>query len=80
MKTEFPDNKWKFLNKKLAYPNDYFNSVDDYQKHVENLKEEDFFSLFKTDYPSDDEIKRTKKIEFVEYQKQRSNNWNIFKK
>ena len=31
----FPD-KWKYLTKKLAYPYEYFNSIDDYQKPVDN--------------------------------------------
>ena len=29
LKMEFPD-KWKYLTKKLAYPYEYFNSIDDY--------------------------------------------------
>ena len=28
-KTELPDNKWKYLTKKLAYSYEYFNSLDD---------------------------------------------------
>ena len=31
LKKEFPD-KWQYLNRKLAYPYQYFNSIDDYQK------------------------------------------------
>ena len=58
---EFPD-KWKFSTKKLAYPYEYFNSIDDYQKLDDNLKKEDFFSKIKNDYPSDEEIERTKEI------------------
>ena len=61
LKKEFPD-KWQYLNKKLAYPYEYFNSIDDYKKPVNNLKKEDFFSKLKNDYPDDDEIKRTKEI------------------
>ena len=61
LKKEFPD-KWQYLNKKLAYPYESFNKIDDYKKPVNNLKKEDFFSNLKTDYPDDDEIKRTKKI------------------
>ena len=38
LKTEFLDNRWKYLTKKLASPYDYFNSIDDYQKPVNNLK------------------------------------------
>ena len=37
LKTEFPDNKWECLTKKLAYPNECFNSLDVYEKHVNNL-------------------------------------------
>ena len=28
-------DKWQFLNKKLAYPYEYFNSIDDYKKPVD---------------------------------------------
>ena len=61
LKKEFPD-KWQYLNKKLAYPYQYFNSIDDYKKPVINLKKEDFFNKLKNDYPDDDEIERTKGI------------------
>ena len=61
LKTGFPD-KWKFLSKKLAYPYENFNSIDDYQKPVNNLKKEDFFSKLKNKYPDDEEIQRTKDI------------------
>ena len=59
LKKEFPD-KWQYLNKKLAYPYEYFNSIDDYQKPVINLKKEDFFSKLKNKCPDDEEIQRTK--------------------
>ena len=60
-RTEFPD-KGKNLTKKLAYPYDFFNCVEDCQKPADNLKKEDFFSKLKNDHPSDEEIERTKKI------------------
>ena len=41
LKTGFPD-KWKYLTKKLAYPYEFFNCIEDYQKPVDNLKKEDF--------------------------------------
>ena len=44
LKTEFPD-KWKYLNKKTAYPYEYFNSIDDYQKPVNNLNEKKISSV-----------------------------------
>ena len=34
--------------------------IEDYQMPVDNLKEKDFFSKLKKDYPSDEEIERTK--------------------
>ena len=61
LKKEFPD-KWQYLNKKVAYPYEYFNSIEDYKKPVNDLKKEDFFSKLKNDYPDDDEIERTKEI------------------
>ena len=61
LKKEFPD-KWRYLNNKLAYPFEFFNSFDDYKKPVDNLNKEDFFSILKNDYPEDDEIERTKEI------------------
>ena len=59
LKKEFPDN-WQYLNKKLAYPYEYFNSIDDYKKPVDNLEKKNFFSKLKNDYLDDDEIERTK--------------------
>ena len=55
LKTRFPD-KWKFLTKKLAYPYDYFNSIEDYKKPVNNLEKKDFFSKLKNKCPDDEEI------------------------
>ena len=37
LKKEFPD-KWQYLNKKIAYPNENFNNIDDFKKPVDNLK------------------------------------------
>ena len=61
LKTGFP-NKWKYLTKKLAYQYEYFNSIGDYQKPVDNLKREDFFSKIKNKCPDDEEIQRTMDI------------------
>ena len=61
MKTEFPDT-WKCLTKKLAYPYEISNSLDDYKKNVDNSKKEDFFSKLKNDYPSDKETEWTKEV------------------
>ena len=61
LKKEFPD-KWQYLNGKLAYPYEYFNSIEDYQKPVLNLKKEDFFSKLKNKCPNDEDIQRTKEI------------------
>ena len=61
LKTGFPD-KWRYLTKKLAYPYEYFNSIEDYHKPVNNLKKEHFFSKLKNGYPDDKEIDRTMDI------------------
>ena len=61
LKKEFPD-KWQYLNKKLAYPYEYFNSIDDYKKPVHNLENKDFFSKLNNKCPDDKEIDRTREI------------------
>ena len=61
LKTEFPD-KWRYLTKKLAYPYEYFNSIEDYNKPVDNLQNKDFFSKLKNKCPDDKEIDRTREI------------------
>ena len=61
LKKEFPD-KWQYLDKKLTYPYEYFNSIDDYKKPVDNIKRENFFNKIKNDYPDNDEIERTREI------------------
>ena len=61
LKTGFPD-KWKYLTKKLAYSYEFFNSIDDYQKPVDNLKKEDFFCKLKNKCTDDDEIELTMDI------------------
>ena len=59
LKTGFPD-KWKYLTKNLAYPYEYFNSINDYRIPVDNLEKKVFFSKFKNKCPDDEEIERTK--------------------
>ena len=58
---EFPET-WKYLTKKLAYPYEYFNTVNDYEKPVDNLRKENFFSKIKNEYRDDEELERTKQI------------------
>ena len=61
LKTRFPD-KWKYLTRKLAYPYESFNSIEDYQKPVDILKKEHFFNKLKKGYADDEEIERTMDI------------------
>ena len=61
LKTVFPD-KWMYLTKKLAYPYEYFDSIEDYKKPVDNLENKNFFSKLKNNYPDDEEIQRTMDI------------------
>ena len=46
----------------MAYSYEYFNCLDDYEKPVDNLKEEDFLIKLTKDYPSDEKIEMTKKF------------------
>ena len=62
LKTEFPGIKWKYLTKKLAYPYEFFKSLADYQKPVDNLKNDDFFSKLNNKSPDDEEIERRREI------------------
>ena len=62
MKTLFTD-KLKFLSKKKeTCPHENFNSIDDYQKLVNNLIKEVLFIKLENACPSDEKLKRTKKI------------------
>ena len=58
LKTEIYD-KWKHLSKKLAYPYEYIDSLDDYQKPVNNFFKKGIFSKLKNFYPNDNGIERT---------------------
>ena len=59
LKNEFPVKQY-YLNKKIAYPYECLNSIDDYKKPVDNLSKEDFFGKLKNKCPDDEEIQRTK--------------------
>ena len=61
LKTGFPD-KWRYITKKISFPYEYFNIVEEYQKPVDNLKEEHFFSKLKHGYPDVEKIERTTDI------------------
>ena len=61
LKTEFLD-KWRYLTKKLAYPYEYFNNIEDFNKPVDILENKDFFSKLKNKCPDDKEIDRTREI------------------
>ena len=56
LKEGFPD-EWDYLTKKLTYPFDFFNSIDDYQKPIDHLRKADFFSKLEIECP--EEIQRT---------------------
>ena len=58
---DFPD-KWEYLNEKLDYAYESFNSVDDYEKPTTNLKKGNFFGKFRKDFAKDCEIKQTREI------------------
>ena len=60
-KIELPD-KWKYLTKKLAYPYEFFNCIENCQNSVENLKKANFFSKLINTYPDDEKIEHRKQI------------------
>ena len=62
LNTQFPDKKWNYLTKTLAYAYEYFNCIDDHKKSVDNLGKEAFFSELKNKCPDDDETQRTKEF------------------
>ena len=64
MQKGFPD-KWQYLNKKLAYPYEYFYKTEYYKKPVDILQKEDFFSKLKNKCPEGNGITRTKKFSEV---------------
>ena len=52
--------KLQYLKKHIPYPYEEFSSIDEYQKPVDNLKKENFFSELKNGCPSNEtlEIKK----------------------
>ena len=72
LKQQFP-NQWMILKKKLAYPYEYYKSLEDYEKPIHELLKsgkEAFYSKIKNKYPSQEEIDRINQIiKFNKYQK-----------
>ena len=62
LKAEFPDNKWNHLTQKLAYPYEYFNSIDVCQKPVDKLKKKDFLTKLKNKFPDDEQKNEQKEL------------------
>ena len=61
LKKEFPEDI-DLLNKKLAYPYEYFKSFEDYEISFDNLPRESYYSKLTNGYPKEEEIERTNKI------------------
>ena len=51
LKLEIPED-WTYLNKSVAYPYGHFNSLDDYQKPVNDLKKTIVQSIEKSSFKS----------------------------
>ena len=65
----------------MAYPYEFFNCIEDYQKPLDNIKKGDFFSKLKNKCPDDEEIERTKEIsKLFSIKNWRRNNKKLFKK
>ena len=61
LKKEFPEDI-DLLNKKLAYPYEYFKSFEDYEVPFDSLDKKDYYSILTNIYPHTEEIERTNKI------------------
>ena len=64
LKQEFP-NHWMILTKKLAYPNEFYKTLEDYEKPIEELlrsAKEACFSKVKNKCPDQEEIDRSNEI------------------
>ena len=64
LKRQFP-NHWKLLKNKLAYPYEFYKTLEDYGKPIEeliNYGKEAYFSEAKNKIPDKEEIDRTNEI------------------
>ena len=61
LRTKFSD-EWIYLSQNLAYPNEFFKNIKNYQKLVNNCKKEDLFGKLNTACSGVEEIDRTKEI------------------
>ena len=50
------------FQKKLAYPYEKFNKIEDYDLDISNLTKQDYYSKLKNGYPDNEEIQRTNTI------------------
>ena len=64
LKKHFPDH-WKLLKNKLAYPYEFYKTLEDYEKPIDELLKADkeaYFSKTKNKIPNQNEIDRTNEI------------------
>ena len=61
LKKEFGDN-YHLFTKKIAYSYDYFETLEDYEKDINLLKDDDYYSRLNCSIPDKIEIDRTKEI------------------
>ena len=64
LKSNFPDH-WMFLKNKLAYPYEFYKTLEDYEKTIEELinsGNEAYYSKTKNKIPDQEEIDRTNDI------------------
>ena len=64
LKRQFP-NHWMLLKNKLAYPYEFYKTIEDYEKPIEELLKagnEKYYSKTKNKIPDQEEINRTNEI------------------
>ena len=58
LKEQFREN-YHLFTKKIAYPYDYFETLEGYEKNINLLTEKDYYSKLNKEMPSSEEIQRT---------------------
>ena len=61
LKEQFQEN-YHLFTKKLAYPYDYFETIEDYEKDINFSTEKDYYSKLNNKMPSSIEIQKTNEI------------------
>ena len=63
LQKEFPINEEReLLDRKLAYPYEYFKSFEEYEVPFDKIDKKDYYSRLTNGYPNEAEIERKNKL------------------